>query len=418
MTSIIFVRNHKDNVLILCCALQQHKLYDIHCSSRKGSQMASKGTVCGGCRQLIGNSNCLKCMKCNKFYDLDCANILDRKIFTSMSKEMKSKWKCCECISKLPKAGNSNTPVRNINPSVKESEASSQVSDDETISRENITMRKQPSASQQLSPQRPVYSPSSHNKDEDFISAISEQVLKAIKAELPGMITSILKSELSSIKTDMSDFRLSVDTMSTMHDEMKKMVETLVKDNASLSKKYTVINNTVTQLSERLNNLEQHLRENNLEIQGVPEFHSENLPILLQQCSKVVGHILQQDDVIKCTRVAKQNKESKLPRAIIVKFKNVRTRDEFYSAVYRYNKSNPNEKLNTSLLGIAGDRKPVFVSEHLSPANKSLHAAARKKAKELGYKFVWVKNGHIYVRKTVESKFILIKNNSSLDLIC
>lgn len=376
--------------------------------------MASKGTVCGGCRHVIGNNDCLKCTKCNKFYDLDCANILDRKIFTSMSKETKSKWKCYECISKMPKLGNSNTPVRNI----KESDASSQVPNDETISRENITMRKKPSDCQQLSPHRPVSTHSACHRDEDFISAISERVLKVIKAELPGMISSILKTELSSIKNDMSDFRHSVDTMSTMHDEIKKMVETLVKDNASLSKKCIVMNNTVTELSERLNNLEQHLRESNLEIQGVPEFHNESLPIFLQQCSKVVGYNLQTDDVIKCTRVAKQNKESKFPRAIIVKFKNVRIRDEFYSAVYRYNKSNPNEKLNTSLLGIAGDRRPVFVSEHLSPTNKSLHAAARKKAKEMGYKFVWIKNGHVYVRKTVESKFILIKNNSSLDLIC
>ncbi|KAF9416657.1 hypothetical protein HW555_006087 [Spodoptera exigua] len=110
--------------------------------------------------------------------------------------------------------------------------------------------------------------------------------------------------------------------MSAMHDDMKKMVETLVRDNASLTKKYTAINDTVTELSERLNNLEQHLRESNLEIQAVPESHNENLPILLQQCSRVVGHNIQQDDVIKCTRVAKLNKENYIPVTTVCDFFN------------------------------------------------------------------------------------------------
>ncbi|KAH9634926.1 hypothetical protein HF086_017225 [Spodoptera exigua] len=238
--------------------------------------MAPKDIICGGCRQVIVNSDFLKCTKCNKFYDLACANILDRKIFTSMTKDVKSKWKCCECISKLPKSGNSNTPVRNINPSVKEVGASSKVSDDETLSHTNVTMRKKPSDCHQLSPRSSeVHSPSSHRKEEDFISAISEQVLKVIKAELPGMISGILKRELSSIKTDMLDFRHSVDTMSAMHDDMKKMVETLVRDNASLTKKYTAINDTVTELSERLNNLEQHLRENYIPVTTVCDFFQQ-----------------------------------------------------------------------------------------------------------------------------------------------
>ncbi|XP_045489831.1 uncharacterized protein LOC123690447 [Pieris rapae] len=250
-----------------------------------------------------------------------------------------------------------------------------------------------------------------------LVSAISNQVLEAIKTELPQMISRILKTELSSIKDDLLDFRQSVDFLSTMHDEMKSAIETLAKANALISRENLELKSTVSELSDRLNNLEQHMRENNLEMQGVPEHHNENLPNLLKQCSRVIGHDLKEDAIVKCTRVAKLNKESKLPRSIIVKFRCVEDRDSFYSAVYRYNKSNSSDKLNTSLLGIAGDKKPVYVSEHLSPSNKSLHAAARKRAKELGYKFTWVKSGRIYVRKTIDSKYILIKNNKSLALI-
>lgn len=378
-------------------------------------QMASKNITCAGCRSIVDSREYLKCIKCCKYYDLPCANIFDRKIYTAMNKEQKAKWTCHECRSKQPKLGNVNTPVRNI----KDGEVNSSNLHDDDAGLTNVTFRRKQCGEEQKTPTcSPGSASCTFNRDDAFVSAISDKVLKAIKSELPGMISSILKTELNSIKNDLIEFRQSVDFLSTMHDEMKNMMETLVKDNAMLSKENTVLKTQLSDLSERLNNLEQHLRENNLEIQGVPEHRNEDLPNLIHQCSKVIGHNLQEGDIIKCTRVAKLNKESKYPRAIIVKFNSVRNRDNFYSAVHRYNKSNPSNKLNTALLGIAGDKMAVYVSEHLSPTNKSLHAAARKKAKEQGYKFIWIKNGRIFVRKTIDSKYILIKGSDSLDLIC
>ncbi|CAH2056928.1 unnamed protein product, partial [Iphiclides podalirius] len=73
---------------------------------------------------------------------------------------------------------------------------------------------------------------------------------------------------------------------------------------------------------------------------------------------------------------------------VIAKFRSPRHRDAMLTA--KLNKSNPKEKLSTQHLGMAGPSKPVFVSEHLSPAIKSLHAAALLKAKKEHFKFVWL----------------------------
>lgn len=373
--------------------------------------MASKIINCAGCRNLIDSREYLKCYKCSKFYDIICASIPDKKTFVSMGKEQKTKWVCHECRSKLPKTGNTNTPVRNLK---EDDDRMSSKTHVENLSIEHITTRKKQSS--------PLHTPrslcSSPDRDNELVMAISDQVLKAIKTEIPMMISTVFKSELTTIKNDLLEFRQSMDFLSTMHDQMKQTIETLVKDNVLLLKENNAMKLTITELSDRLNSMEQHLRQNNLEIHGVPEHHNENLPNLLQQCARVVGYPLNESNIVKCTRVAKLNKENKSPRTIIVKFGTVKNRDELFSAVYRYNKSNPKEKLNTALLGIAGDKKPIYVSEHLSPLNKSLHAAARKKAKDLGYQFVWIKNSRIYVRKTTDSKYIHIKNNGSLDLIC
>ena len=41
----------------------------------------------------------------------------------------------------------------------------------------------------------------------------------------------------------------------------------------------------------------------------------------------------------------------------------------------------------------------VYINEHLSPGNKRLFAIAIKKKHELGFKFVWSRNGSIFMKK-------------------
>ncbi|CAB3234989.1 unnamed protein product [Arctia plantaginis] len=228
--------------------------------------------------------------------------------------------------SKQPKVGNTNTPVRNI----REVETSTFNTNEEGLA--NFTIRRK--QSDYLSSNSPLSDMEA--KQETLISAIGERVLKVIKTELPKIITSILQTELAPIKSDLQEFRDSLNFLSEKYDDMKKTIET--KEKISLK-------TTVSDLSDRLNNLDQYLLENNVEIHGVPEHHNENLPNHLQQCGKVVSYPLSEDDMVKCTRVAKLNKDSKLPRSTVVKFRNVRKRDEFYSAVHRFNKSNPKDRL-------------------------------------------------------------------------
>lgn len=103
--------------------------------------------------------------------------------------------------------------------------------------------------------------------------------------------------------------------------------------------------------------------------------------------------------------------------SIVAKFRTPRLRDAALAGVSSFNKKNAKDKLNTQYLGIGGTRCSVYVSEHLTPYNKSIHAATRLKAKEKGYKFTWVRNGRVYVRKDELSQAILIRNIECLHKI-
>ncbi|CAH2097389.1 unnamed protein product [Euphydryas editha] len=172
----------------------------------------------------------------------------------------------------------------------------------------------------------------------------------------------------------MQGIRDSISFMNDKFEDIKKEQQSSNESVKKLELENIELKTTIQQISERLVNLEQQSRSNNLEVQCVPENKNENLA-------------------------------------------STRLRDQLLAAVVNYNRINPQEKLNSSHLGYAGLKSPVYVVEHLSPNNKALHAAARIKAKEMNYKYVWVRNGKIFVRKNEGAELIQIRNKNSLSKI-
>jgi hypothetical protein len=236
-----------------------------------------------------------------------------------------------------------------------------------------------------------------------FMSQIGESISKSISKEL-----SVLKEEIDSVKSSMDFINQKFeDTMSEFR-LIKAHVEDVKSQTGSLQ-------NTVSLLNNKINILEQNARSCNVEIQCVPENRSENLNSIIMLIAKTVGCNITEENFVHCTRVAKNDKLNTRPRSIIVRLSSAKLRDSFLAAVITFNKQHKNDKLNSGHIGISGEKKPIFIMEHLSPSNKSLHAAARIKGKELGYKHVWVRNSKIFMRKTDDSAYILIKDKDFLN---
>lgn len=68
--------------------------------------------MCAGCNQTLPKREYLTCMLCADAYDLECANVSSQRFYNTMTNEHKQAWKCQLCICKMPKTGNTNTPVR------------------------------------------------------------------------------------------------------------------------------------------------------------------------------------------------------------------------------------------------------------------------------------------------------------------
>ncbi|XP_047020592.1 uncharacterized protein LOC135117403 [Helicoverpa armigera] len=252
---------------------------------------------------------------------------------------------------------------------------------------------------------------------EEVRSIVEEVVMKhcdVILKEFKSTIVSFINSKLEPIKKDMDELKTALTFHTEVFDELNTEHVTIKNTLKSLNNENVQLKSTVADLTFKLNYLEQQARSNNLELQCLPEHKQENLYTVTKQLGSVVGCVLKDNDIAHVTRVAKLNTSSPRPRSIVVQLANPRVRDQLLAAVINYNKKNKDNKLNSSDLGIGGSKTPVYVTEHLSASNKSLHAATRIRAREVGYKYVWVRSGRIYVKKDDNAEHFHIKNSDTL----
>lgn len=356
---------------------------------------------CAGCPNIIKNNEYVQCRICSLSYDIICANLTFKK-FCTMSKQSRLDWQCQACLNKRPKADNQNTPVRTT------SEAHSDV--------DLAANSSKPSKRSRFTSPEVDLDMDESKESCCRMANLNELIISALRSEVPKILEGSLIKELEPIKNQISDVLSSIEFINKKYEEMSNLLKSREEDIKQLKSENIQLHNTVKDLHSRLGALEQHSREANIEIHGLPEHRSENLAQTVTLIGKAVSHQIQDGDVLSCFRVAEMNVNSNRPRSVVVKLRSPRCRDAFLAAVWSYNKKNQ-EKLNTGVIGIGGDKKQLYVAEHLSPENKSLHAATRIRAKELSYKFVWVRNGRIYVRKNESSQPKLINNKDSLCLL-
>lgn len=358
--------------------------------------MTSIGQNCAGCRRTIQTKEMLICHTCKRKYDIICANISEKQ-FRSMTPERKLLWNCQQCHSRQPKGDSTNSPISRSGSILVDH---TQHADDNHL---NVTKRKKG-----VSP--PLSMPGCSYIPDDQM----QQLIKELSSSVETKIKELVTEELKNIKTQLCEFQSSLSFFNIQFEEMRSslnekdaLIRKLQNDNENLQ-------STFKDYANRLCLIEQNLRQSNLEINGVPEHRTENIITAVYQLAKTVGEPLADSDIVQATRVAKVNKDNNRPRAIVVKLRTPRVRDSLLAAVSRFNKKQPLDKLSSQHLGISGDRKPVYVSEHLCPASKQLHAATRQTAKDLSYKYVWVRNGRIFVRKDELSPALLVRSQEFL----
>lgn len=349
---------------------------------------------CAGCARDLLTTEQLKCNTCSLKYHYDCLNFTNKK-FKDISQDYKNSWVCPSCRSKLPKSDNSNTPIRGTGSTT-----------DECSSVSNITFRRT----------NPVVN--MEDGEELTLTAVKQLIQESMDSfidKIEQKIRKIVELKTKEIFKEVNDVKDSICYLNTQYEDIKTDLQLKCNQMKKLSEENDNLKTTIKDLGNRLTIMEQQTRMCNIELQCLPEHKTENLVTIVTQIASVSGMKLQEGDIFKCTRIAKINPDNKRPRSVVVRFSTPRIRDTFMASVKQYNRKHRDNKLNTSHIGIGGEKKPIFVVDHLSPEIKKIHALARETAKKLQYKFVWTKNGRVFMRKTETSEHIMIRKISQLE---
>ncbi|CAH2208395.1 jg4600 [Pararge aegeria aegeria] len=352
---------------------------------------------CSACNSSISvTQKRVKCSNsdCLLLYHSECVN------YDEISTH-RSKWICPTCVASRPKEDNSNTPISNKGKGIQRAEV--------VLSPTSVDLSLDSIMSEIRS-----FRTEMNKKLEHQQTTLSNfnVALKKLQEEVTGVIINF-----TGIQEELNEAIKSLKFLSDCHDDQNTLNKELTARISKLESENSELRSKSSEIEFKISQLEQQSRDSNLEIQCVPEHRSENLLTLVNQLAKVVNFELGSSDILNFHRVAKMNAESKRPRSIIVKLSSPLKRDNFLAAVRTFNKKHAADKFNTSHLGIAGNKQQVYVTEHLSPNNKRLHATTRIAAQEKKYRYVWVRGGRIFVRKNDESPPIQIKSVDALQLL-
>ena len=187
--------------------------------------------------------------------------------------------------------------------------------------------------------------------------------------------------------------------------ELRNVNASLNNDNNSLAEQVNNIDSLVKRHDKHLNGIEQYLRVNNLEVVGLPVADDPGVSVentLLEIFNKIpdLNGVITEDD-IDISHVIPSNRSDKKIVAVC-RFVSRKTKIKILEAKKKCRDFKFKDEF-------------IFINDHLSPINRHLFALASGKKKQLGYKFLWTKQGSIFMRKDEHAEVILIDDEATLD---
>uniref|UniRef100_A0A2A4JL66 Zinc finger DNA binding protein n=1 Tax=Heliothis virescens TaxID=7102 RepID=A0A2A4JL66_HELVI len=211
---------------------------------------------------------------------------------------------------------------------------------------------------------------------------------------------------LSGLTNDISDLKIQCSQIRESHLEIDRSVKFVNTCYEEIKNKFDEIQKLRKENDDRTVQLEQYIQDLQLqsrpatiELRNVPQKTKEtadDLVAVVSAIGKVVDIAIEPSNLRDLYRLPGI---SGTPRPIVAEFISVPKRNEFLSNVRRYNKERPiTDKLNTASIGVPGDKKPIYVDEHLPPSKKKLFYDARTFAKANKFS-CWNSHGRILLRR-------------------
>ncbi|CAK1584076.1 unnamed protein product [Parnassius mnemosyne] len=244
----------------------------------------------------------------------------------------------------------------------------------------------------------------SEEEEQEEYSQDYTKILKDIQlkvAAIPGF-----KKQLDSITQSLSMLSDKYDILIVEHEQSKDKIHKLEKTIADVSNKSVYLQKQNTALEQKLHEFEQASRKNNIEIVGIEQLPGENVTEIVSKIGDIINVSSSDKEWARRTR---SRKESTKPSSIIVGFKTTgtRSRDSWLSQRRNLSETTSNMITNGSALN------KIYINEDLTKTTRALLWCTKKQLQGI-YKYIWVSNGKILVKKCEGEKAICVRAESDI----
>lgn len=247
--------------------------------------------------------------------------------------------------------------------------------------------------------------------------------LTAFKMEMREMFQSFAdcqNKKLDLLSTHMEEVKLQnssiFDTNRDIENSLEDMSHRLIAMQSkidSLEDQRKVLVSQITNIDDKCEFLEKTLKKTSIELRYIPRAPKEDKHTLfnyITHLSQSLNISLEPADVRDVYRIPNTREPTK--STVVAEFSSTLLKTRFLSSVREFNKTKSLKILN---VGIENNTLPLFVSESLTAKARRLHFLARDFARVEKYKYCWISNGNIYLRKEEGSEYFLIKNEAQLN---
>lgn len=173
--------------------------------------------------------------------------------------------------------------------------------------------------------------------------------------------------------------------------------ENLLSQVKILEAEITVLKAVINENQCRIENLEKMSRDNCIEITGLPTSNTDNVEdVVVKFITTGFGmSSISSNDIDYCFKKKVNNNKPSHSSVVFVKFVSRKTKENIMKKKY-----NDKLKLSTTVFGVdANNATPIFVNESISYAKRQLYLAAKKAKLESNYKYLWMRNSTIMMRR-------------------
>ncbi|XP_063371834.1 uncharacterized protein LOC134660064 [Cydia amplana] len=330
-----------------------------------------------------------------------------------MGPAQKYSWKCVECKSSEPRLDNTNTPVRGDNANVTVHRGATCPREAGACMLDSSVMDMSYTDSQGLNDTTRYGALLDTTGGSDIQQLVTE--FRLFRQEMRAM-----SYEIQALRTTMTNLTTKIDKCDGRIDNLCARVEKLENDTSNSNESHNTdksLLDTIVQLRTDINNRDQDLLLNDLEISSVPEQNGENTVHIVTTLGQKLGVTLSEHDIVDATRVGRaaqlnegvQGAPSR-PRPLVVRLARRAVRDQLLQA------ARVRRGVTTEGTGLPGHNCRFYVNERLTHFNRRLFQKARQLKEHYGWRYVWTRDGRIYVRQRPGSESPRHRIQTELDL--